>query len=295
MAAGRVWDAVCAEVRRQRPEVLVLSSEYLLYGTEASHKVRLAKLLRELSDDIVPVIYVRHPVELYRSLLQQFLKHRDGPYPPKTEPLKPQILATEAAFGRRPELVAFDRSVLHQGDIVWDFATRFLAGQVDPASLPSLNENVGLSAEALILLVRLRAGAGARHGTAHRAAGLVRTLRALDQGDPPEKSMSLLPEVAEAALRSAIGYRWLSETGQLHIPRLDIDQIDGAAPPPWMETAQAETLFFHDPERLERLGRAMDRQLTNAARPSGRDRVLRFLLGKPAPNGQLGTATHRGK
>lgn len=291
--ARRAWDGMLREIRENRPEVLVLSSEYLLFRTGTAAKAPLADLLGTLSDDITPVIYVRHPVDLFRSLMQQFLKHRDGPFPPREGNLRQQILATEAAFGKRPELVAFDRKVLHQGDIVRDFATRFLAPQVDPAGLPSLNDNVSLSAEALVLLARLRDRAGGTYEAARQASGQIKVLHRLDRSDPPERPMTLLPEVAEAALRCATGHRWLAETGLLQIPGLDIDRIDGAPAPEWMTTAPATALFGHDPDRLERLSRAMDRHLAKTATPTGANRVLRFLLGRLSAREQPDTADPR--
>lgn len=287
--AQRAWDTVRKEIDEQRPEIMVLSSEYLLGKPKADAKERLRDQLSELSDDITPVIYVRHPVEHFRSLFQQFVKHVDGPFPPVRLDLRSAILETEAAFGRTVELATFDRSVLHQGDIAKDFATRFLAGRVDPSILPSMNDNVSLSAEALALIVRLRAKAGGTYEAARSVSRLVARIQELDRNDPPAKPMDLLPEVAEAALRAATGHRWLAETRQLHIPRLEIEKIDGAPPPDWMMTAPPTALFNHDPERLERLQRALDQRLSKTAQPRNdsaaaaprfQDFLLRFLLGK---------------
>jgi hypothetical protein len=116
-------------------------------------------------------------------------------------------------------------------------------------------------------------------------------LRQLDAADPPDLPFTLLPEVAEAALRSASSYRWLAETGQLVIPGLDIDRIDGTQPPDWMMSAPPTALFRHDPARLDRLTRAVDRHLDSHGWPAGPwderkdgpgNSLLRFLLGKLA-------------
>jgi hypothetical protein len=158
-AARVAWEMTCDDIRRSRPELLVLSSEYLA-GADSMAKARLGDLLSRLSDDITPVIYIRHPVDHYRARLQQTLKARDRCYPPRIPDLKAAILESEAAFSRRPELVVFDRKKLHGGDVVEDFATRFLAPCVTAAELPRIQANVGLSAEALVLMVRLRAESG---------------------------------------------------------------------------------------------------------------------------------------
>ena len=293
-AAQDAWNQTCEEINSTRPEVLVLSSEYLLHYLDGAGKARLATLLAELSSDITPVIYVRHPVDHYRASLQQWIKLRDLPFPPVDTELREAILDTAAAFGRQPDLVAFDRQTLHGGDIVCDFASRFLAPWVKTSDLQGRTANVGLSAEALVLLVRLRAEAGGTYEVARRLARLVPRLQALDESDPPAQSLTLLPEVAEATLRSATGHRWLAETGLLQIPGLDVDRIDGAPVPDWMNTAPPESLFLHDPERLARLQasivqrRPKAAQVKRQAQPSAkpipriRDLLLRFVLRKLA-------------
>lgn len=264
-AAKVAWATTCVELRRSRPELLVLSSEYLIHDADGKAKASINAVLTKLSDDITPVVYVRNPVDHYRARLQQRLKTNSQILPPLNRDVKEAILDTEAAFGRGPELVAFDRKVLHGGDIIEDFATRFLAPWVTAADLPRFKTNVGLSAEALMLMIRLRAEGGDTYETSRRVARLIPRLEALDQSDPPAQSFTLLPEVAEAALRGATGHRWLAETGRLQIPGLDVDKIDGTLPPDWMRTAPPESLFFHDPERLKRLQASIEQFLSEPA------------------------------
>jgi len=226
------------------------------------------------------------------------MKHRNGPCLPVSR-VAEIILSTEAAFSRPAKLVTFDRSRLHGGDVVEDFATRFLAPWVQPADLPRFKSNVGLSAEALVLMVQLRAEGGATYETSRRVARLISHLEAMDRSDPPVQSLTLLPEVAEATLRSATSHRWLAETGQLEIPGLDISKIDGAPLPGWMRSAPPESLFQHDPERLDRLRISLealqrratpDKQPTQQSgptipqrtQPRMRDSLLRFLRRKLA-------------
>lgn len=291
--ATRGWKRICEDIRRTPPELLVLSSEYLVHNPDSAQKAKLAALLSELSQDITPVVYVRHPVDHYRSRLQQSLKFRDRPAAPYAMKIKESLLEIEAAFGRFPELVAFDRKLLHGGDIVCDFATRFLSPWLTPADLPGQQSNPGLSAEALVLLARLRAEAGGTYEASRSVARIIPLLEELDRNDPPSQPFTLLPEVAEAALRSASGYRWLVETGRMTIPGLDIDRIDGSQPPDWMKTAPPETLFLHDPDRLARLRAAVERTRTRGAagkrgplsavlKPRLRDRLLRYLQRKLA-------------
>ncbi|NJS40085.1 MAG: hypothetical protein HC783_14930 [Rhodobacteraceae bacterium] len=160
LAGQTAWNQTLTEIDRLRPDVLVLSSKYLISHDVDQCRKNLSKSLAPLSADITPVIYVRHPVDHYRSRLQQWLKHRSGVCLPIRQGLRAGIEHTEAVFSRRPEILAFDRKTLHGGDIVEDFATRFLAPWVTPQDLPRIESNVSLSAEALVLMTQLRAELG---------------------------------------------------------------------------------------------------------------------------------------
>jgi hypothetical protein len=306
-AARQAWQMTCEDISRRQPALLVLSSEYLIYGTDAAAKVRLASLLGDLSDDITTVIYVRHPVDHYRARLQEWVKQNDGPCPPGDTGLKQTVDEITSAFGRRPELVLFDRASMHGGDTIIDFATRFLSPHVDAGDLPRVDTNVGLSAEALILMAQLRAEAGGTIEALERVSSLIPILAALDKGDPARHPFTLRPEVAEAALRSAVSHRWLAETGRLHIPGFDIDRIDGAAVPDWMKTAPPTSLFQHDADRLSRLRLALNQHQALGAAPGRiadvsekpisriRDLLLRFLLGRLASRQDRNTGAASGR
>ncbi len=290
--AKSVWAKTCVEIERSRPELLVLSSEYLINDNVSATRAKLGAHLAEFSTDITPVVYIRHPVDHFRSQLQQWLKHRNGPCLPLGGGIKASILDTEAAFSRRPQIVAFDRQSLHGGDVIEDFATRFLAPWVQPSDLPRIQTNVGLSAEALVLMVQMRAELGGTYEAACQVSRLVGHLEALDRSDPPEQPLTLLPEVAQAALRSATGIRWLVDTGQVQLSNLDIDKIDGAPPPEWMQKAPAETLFLHDADRLKRLRSAVDQIL--AQEKIGKHPIKRMRTLAPS-TGRTPKASIRGR
>ena len=292
--AQAAWDETCLSVRQNRPDLLVLSSEFMTYRTDEHEKTFLFNLLSELSDDITPVLYIRNPVDHYRSRLQQWLKQLNRPLPPTRLPLREAIVDDEAVFSNPLQLIAFDRTTLHGGDIVQDFSTRFLAPWVGATDLPSIQVNVGLSAEALMLMVRLRAEGGNTDEVARRVARLIPFLEGFDRDHPPAQRLTLRPEVAEAALRVSTCHRWLAETGRLQIPGLDVDKIDGAAVPDWMMTAPPETLFPHDPDRLDHLRLAFEQASSDTTRGKTllgpvvkrprriSDLLLRFLRGQLA-------------
>lgn len=164
-------------MRRLNPGLMVLSSELLWRQTGGADKARLAGCLSEFFQDITPILYIRRPVEHYRSRLQEWLKTESRPLPPTRLALRESIFEIEAAFSRPVALVAFDRSTHHGGDIVQDFVTRFLGAWADVADLPPRQANAGLSAEALVLVARLRAEGGNTPAIARFVARQIRTLR----------------------------------------------------------------------------------------------------------------------
>jgi hypothetical protein len=255
--AWQAWNRTCAALADDPPAVLVLSSEFLGQHTDGRAKARLAALLSELSGDVVPILYVRDPVAHFRSRLQEWLKVENRPLRPLQTPLRQAITDTEAAFGRPVMLCAFDPATLAQGDITADFASRFLAGSVPPGFLPGQVANPGLSAEALVLMCRQRDAAGGSFEASRRVARLIRPLAALDRADPPDRPVTLLPDVAAAVLAAATCHRWLAETGRLTLPGLDPARIDGTPLPDWLLSAAPDTLFPHDPARLARLAASL--------------------------------------
>jgi hypothetical protein len=78
-AAARAYSALGREVARSRPGLLVLSSETLLFGAGAAEKARLAALLRPMSDEIRPVVYVREPAGLYLARLLEKMRVAAAP------------------------------------------------------------------------------------------------------------------------------------------------------------------------------------------------------------------------
>lgn len=255
--AWEAWNATCAAIESQPLPRMILSSEFLLQHTGDRAKARLAALLGELTADVTPIVYVRHPVDHFRSRLQEWLKVENRPLPLPHQTLREAIAGTEAAFAQPPGLVPFDRTSLRGGDITTDFTARFLAGELPLAAIPPRDGNPGLSAEALVLLARLRSSAGAGPDARKAVIRLIRPLAALDRVDPPARPLALLPEVATAVLRAATCHRWLAETGRLVLPGLELSRIDGTPLPDWLVSAPPETLFPHDPLRLDRLVRAL--------------------------------------
>ena len=242
------------EVEQLRPEILVLSSETFIHGLRAEAKRTLARLLAPLSQDIQPVIYVREPASLYRSRLQERMRATATPLPPAAQEIRCAIEEAEAAF-RPPVVCAYDPAQLSGGDIVSDFANRFLADRIDPAMLPARRDNPSLSAEAILLLSRFRAlVAGDQDWQKEPLSDrLFSQLRKLERACPNTATPQLWPGVADAVRRASMDYLWLRDRYGVRFPDLDYAAIDGAPVARELAAASLADLIEVSEKRYEAL------------------------------------------
>lgn len=253
--AAAVLAAIGAEVVRTRPEVLVLSSETLLFGCRGDAKRRLRRLLATLSEDIRPVIYVREPAALYLSRLQEKARVAARPLPPGPQAIRAAIEETEGAFGLPPALVAFDRARLIFGDVVADFVTRFLSDRIASAEVPTRSENPSLSAEAALILSRFRGLVAPDRDWQHDPLSrrLHRLLDRLERDEDRKHRPRLRPGLAEAIRRASVDYLWLRNRFGLSFPQIDYAALDGAPLPAALARAPLEELVEIDGARYEGL------------------------------------------
>ena len=73
-AAQDMWEATKREVERARPELLILSSEYLFAKPRAEGFHKLRELLTQLSHDITPIVYFREAAAHFGLGVQQSVK-----------------------------------------------------------------------------------------------------------------------------------------------------------------------------------------------------------------------------
>lgn len=243
-----------AEVEKSRPDTLVLSSETFVFGLRRPAKERLARLLRSMSDDILPIVYVREPAALYRARLLQKMRIAVATLPPEPQAIREAIEETEATFGK-VSVRAFDSQQLQGGDIVTDFVSRFLSHRVDPSQVPGRRDNPSLSAEVALCISRFRALVAADRDWYEdpRSTRLIRHLLAVEKDDPPSGQVRLQPGLAEAIRRSSVDYLWLRDRYGIVFPELDYASIDGAPVAPDWQEQPLEGLIEVDRDRYDRL------------------------------------------
>lgn len=242
------------EVERDRPEVLVLSSETFIFGLGRLGKERLAHLLAPFTAEVLPIIYVREPAALYRSRLQERMKIAATTLPPGAQRIRDAIEDSKDIWGQ-VAVCEFDPARLVGGDILKDFATRFLSGQVDPDFMVAGPKNMSLSAEAILALSRFRRLVAPDRDWHRdpRSQRFYRRLQVIDESDLSATSIRLRSDVSEAVRRSSSDYLWLRDSYGIVFPEIDYEAVDGMPPEPEMVDRSLEELIEVDFDRYDRL------------------------------------------
>lgn len=242
------------QVEREQPKVLVLSSETFIFGLRRPGKEKLARLLQPFSAEVLPVVYVREPGALYRSRLQERMRIAATTLPPGPQGVRDAIEDAEAVWGQIA-VCPFDPGTLAGGDILTDFASRFLSDLVDPNEMVAGAENVSLSAEAILALSRFRrlVAPGRDWQRDPRSDRLLRRLQLLEKTDPAMQRVRLRPGVAEAVRRASVDYLWLRDRFGIVFPEIDYANVDGTPPVPEMTRLSLEDLIEVDFGRYDEL------------------------------------------
>lgn len=228
-AAQDMWEATKREVERARPELLILSSEYLFAKPRAEGFHKLRELLTQLSHDITPIVYFREAAAHFGSRVQQSVKNgrsfesADGSLLQREAPL------IEAAFGKPIVACVADRDQLLDGDIVTDFLARFVAPAVGAIEIAPVRLNESVSAEVLAIIDRFRRLRYPNHvGTMPEHHSLRVILANLERESGRAASPRLRPEVTEAVRRSSSDMLWLRDRYGIEFRGVDYAVIDGA-------------------------------------------------------------------
>ena len=266
--AGDFVRQVKAEAIRSECHTIVLSSE-ATFPVRSGMAGKLRAALCEITTNIQPVVYIREPADLYRSILQQRSKAGHFVLPLPLKPMKSPIEEIEREFSAPPIIRTYHRDQLIGGDILRDFCHGVL--QLDLASdgIPLLRENVSLSAEAVFLLLcsgellgndELLDSIKGAEDAAQTARKLRATIRRyLDTGDKLTK-LQLKPDVVQAIRASAFEYVWLKERFGIKFREIDYDIITEDTNT-FEEFCKPQDVFEIDDQSLARLAISIIREL----------------------------------
>jgi hypothetical protein len=185
--------------------------------------------------ELVFSLYIRRPSSHYLSLLTQSLRHSATLRPLEPFGIRRRIETLAAAFPQARIVPAvFEREALAGGDIVTDFATRFLAPMgVAMSEIPTLDEaNVSVSGESTDILMAFRHHAfqGRDNRPEPASAALFDALAAIEARIGPRRPR-LRPEVAAFLDASSDDVAWLEAVYGLEFPVHDVPADPAGASP----------------------------------------------------------------
>jgi hypothetical protein len=216
------WGDILTQSATLQPRVIVMSGEYLWRITRAG-AARLARLLRELSDDIHLVCYVRRPSDFFLSQMQQVLKasHRL----PKLGGVSYRANIESLGMLGRVHVHAYQRSDFPGGDVCLDFSERYLgdSDRLKPKhGLPTANESI--SSEAMAILHEYRRTVHSKKASqfTRDTSRLVAALKVLSAGDKPQ----LREDAKQMIDQSSTDLTWLYETHGVTFTGIDYGHIE---------------------------------------------------------------------
>ena len=150
--SAKIWANVLAQVKKQDPETVVISSEGLSRPRGRMEMQNMKDCLRELAPDCTVVAYLREPASFNLSRAQQMIKSQPNYFLSAKNyyraMLEPYVLSGIGPMNVR----IFDRNFLAQGDLITDFFEQNLPG-FDIAGLSRISDvNTSFSAEAMALI-----------------------------------------------------------------------------------------------------------------------------------------------
>lgn len=237
----RFFEDLRGAVQARPPRCLVLSTESLFRVLPENAPERFATafegVFEGLMQDVTVAAYLRRPSEHYLSRLQQQLKashQAPRPGPPKHRRILEQYAAIFGEAALSPNL--FHRPALAEGDIVADFAAKYLAPygvtRADLATPERTNDTV--SAESVDILRRYRLAFYPDDNDRFfpDSTRLVEALHAADAaaGAPRPR---LRPGIAERADYAGDDPLWLRDRHGIVFPEFDYRRLEagrGAKP-----------------------------------------------------------------
>lgn len=215
-----------------KPHTVILSAEQMFRDFSLSSKISLADFLSSYFSDVLIVAYIKSPIAAYLSQVSQLIRTGVNSLSLKNRPIKDVIKYYERLFPGKVKLHAFERQQLVQGDVLYDFLTRYVP---DALSLlkgtRNAHANISLSWSLLLMLRKLRMQVQPKG-----KAPLMQT-RALLAWAAHKKKYSLQSnikpklkvEVSDYLVQTAIDFLWLRETYGIVFSDIDYEII-GSTP-----------------------------------------------------------------
>lgn len=218
--------SIIEDLERSRDKTFVFSAEDISWPQFQLARKNMHDFFRSWSDDITVVGYVRDPLSFAVSAFQQRLKGGMTTFAPHTHwpEYEGRFAQMDELFGRDKVILRpYDRSQLHGGDVVADFAA-ILGTEFVPDRNAEANTSLSAEATALLFLQR-NLGDGYVAGFPRRRSATRCLSRRCGGSD---RSATPLPRRSGMRSRSGAGRIW---TGSRN--GWDKSCRNGARPMPW--------------------------------------------------------------
>lgn len=214
-AAKSSWHRVTTALAGGTVQRVIISSEIEFRAWSPEDIAHVTQTLRQISDRIEIVAYLRSPASYLMSVVQQDLKKRPNFRPISASRYRDALEPFLNSGLGEMRVLAFDRKTLIGGDVVMDFCTRFVPEvAADHITAQAEHDNETLSAEAVSLLqgyFRKEVQAPHRWYDA-RPQRFKRLVMAADAAVAGFCKPQLKPGLAEMACARASDLDWLAET-----------------------------------------------------------------------------------
>ena len=229
------WSRIIESVQRRKPSVVILSAESVYNPVGEAGPERLRALLAPLAARTEVICYVRRPSDYYRSMAQQQLRASSVIRPVGAVKYRATLEAALAATDA-VHVVPYERSQFPGGDIVADFAARFIPdAAVDLAAVNDRKVNPSMSAEAMDIVqaYRRERHPGENDRFTQDTRLLVRRLAQREAELGGQRRPELVPRVRDHVDHSSVDLIWLRDTFGVVFDGIDYQAIaarDGFRP-----------------------------------------------------------------
>jgi len=227
---SRFMQALDHDIEKQRPDVLVLSAEQLFRDFSAVSALDFSALLQPYFDEITVVAYVRDPVSDYASRISQKVRTGSLMFPPAVREVRSVLEYYESQFPGCVHVNAFERDQLVNGDVVFDFVTKYVPealGTLQAKKLPSYNESLPVELLLKLQEQRLRFQPEGKRPAIETSAFISVMTKRFSKAYPAQKNgkLKLKPKVEDYLRQSALDYRWLRDQYGVTFNSLDYEQM----------------------------------------------------------------------
>ncbi len=252
--SNNAWELVKQQVDKARPDALVLSSEALFHATSGEKMQRLGKMLRDISNQVELVIYLRDPAShALASVSNQIQVHANYVWP-GSRSRREVIESYQGMNCDRIHVIHYDDKVLYNSDVVDDFAHRFLPKAVRLKKIKR-RINPTLSAEAMSVMQQyvLSAKSYDQSRMSMKQQLFRKVLTKVDQNVEGYGKPQFLPNQRHTYLDGCMDLDWLKEQYSIdflstRIGQATTDQKLGCGP-----NGKISELCVIDPDRERKI------------------------------------------